>query len=71
MTITATFAEVLEAADKLPFEDQENLIRILHNRLREQKRLQLLRDVDEACQEFAQGQCQPMTPEQIIEEILG
>ena len=32
MTIT-TLAEILEAANKLPLEDKENLIDILQNRL--------------------------------------
>jgi hypothetical protein len=71
MAIQTTFAEILEAADQLPLEDQENLIHILQNRLREQKRMALVRDVQEAQQEFTQGQCQPMTPEQIMEEILS
>ena len=70
MAIQTTFAEILEAAEQLPLEDQENLIHILQNRLRDQKRTELVRDVQEAQQEFAQGQCQPLTPEQIMEEIL-
>ncbi|NCR24661.1 MAG: hypothetical protein GPJ27_23665 [Microcystis aeruginosa L111-01] len=71
MAIQTTFAEILEAVEQLPLEDQENLIHILQNRLRDQKRTELVRDVQEAQQEFAQGQCQPMTPEQIMEEILS
>ena len=66
-----TFADILEAAEQLPVEDQENLIHILKNRLREQKRIELVRDVQETEKEFAQGECQPMTPEQIMEEILS
>ncbi len=52
-------------------QDQESLIHILQNRLRDQKRTELIRDVQAAQQEFAQGQCQPLTPEQIMEEILS
>ena len=70
MTIT-TFAEILEAADKLPPEDQENLINILQNRLRDQNRAEKIRDVQEAQKEFAEGECQPVTPEQLMEEILS
>ena len=66
-----TFAEILEAAEQLPPEEQENLIHILKNRLREQKRAELVKDVNEAQKEFAQGQCKPVTPEQIMEEILS
>jgi hypothetical protein len=66
-----TFAEILEAADRLSLNDQEDLIRILENRLREQKRASIVQDVHEAQEEFAQGKCQPVTPEQLIEEILS
>ncbi len=68
---TTTFLDILEAAEELPREDQENLIRILQNRLREQKRAELVKDVHEAQQEFAQGKCQPITPQQLMEEILS
>lgn len=66
-----TFAEILEAANQLPAEDQENLIDILQNRLRDNRRADLVRDIQEAQQEFAEGKCQPVTPEQIIKEILS
>ncbi len=65
------FAEILEAAEQLSIEDREDLIRILQNRLREQKRADLVKDVREAGQEFAQGKCQPVTPEQLMKEILS
>jgi hypothetical protein len=67
----ATFAEILDATEQLSLEDQENLIHILKNRLRDQKRTELVKDIQEAQQEYAQGQCQPATPQQILEEILA
>ena len=67
----STFAEILERADELPLEDQENLIRILQNRLRDKRRAERVRDVQEAQQEFVQGKCKPVTPEQLMEEILS
>ena len=66
-----TFAEILEKADELSLEAQETLIRILQNRLRDQRRVEKVRDVEEAQQEFASGKCQPVTPEQLMEEILS
>jgi GTP-binding protein EngB required for normal cell division len=66
-----TFAEIVEKADELPLDAQESLIIILQNRLRERRRAERVRDVQEAQQEFAQGKCQPVTPEQLMEEILG
>ena len=65
------FGEILEAAEQLSIEDREDLIRILQNRLREQKRADVVKDVQEAQQEFEQGECQPVTPEQLMKEILS
>lgn len=66
-----TFADILEACDNLALEDQENLINILQHRIREQRRAERVKDVQEAQEEFAEGKCQPVTPEQLMEEILS
>ena len=71
MSSKTSFAEILEAADQLPVEDQENLIDILQNRLRDRRRADLVRDVREAQQEFAEGKCKTVTPEQLMKEILS
>ena len=65
-----SFADILEAAEQLSLEDREDLIRILRNRLTEQKRADIITDVKEAQQEFTQGRCQPVTPEELMKEIL-
>lgn len=65
------FGEILEAAEQLSIEDREDLIRILQNRLKEQKRADVVKDVREAQQEFERGGCQPVTPEQLMKEILS
>ena len=66
-----TFSDILEAADQLTLQDQEELVRILEHRLREQKRAALIKDVQDAQQEFARGNCQPTTPEDLMKEILA
>jgi hypothetical protein len=66
-----SFTKVLEAAEQLLIEEQEDLIHILQNRLRDRHRTELIRDVQEAQQEFALGQCQPVTPEQLMKELLA
>jgi hypothetical protein len=66
-----TFADILEAAEHLSLEERENLIQILQNRLRERKRADLIQDVREAEEEFARGKCKPITPEQLMKEILS
>lgn len=65
------FGEVLEAADQLSPEEQEELIAILHRRLAQAGRQQLTAEIQEARQEFADGQCRPVTPDELMREILG
>ena len=66
-----TFTEIVDAADRLSPEDQENLIDILQKRLRDRRRAELVNDIREAQQEFAEGKCQVVTPAQLMEEILS
>ncbi len=61
--------QVLEAANQLPLEEQEDLIDILRQRIREAHRANILRDILETQQEFNQGKCQVLTPEELIKEI--
>jgi hypothetical protein len=70
MTQAMTFGEVLEAADQLSREDQQELITILHRRLAQAGRQQLAAEVQEARQEFAAGHCRPATPDELMREIL-
>jgi len=67
----ASFAKVLEAADELPLDDQENLAEILHRRVIERRRAQLAREVHEARQEFEIGGCPPVTAGDLMSEILS
>lgn len=61
-----TFSEVLEAANKLAVEKQESLIEILRNRIRANRRYDIIKNVQETEQEFREGKCKLVT----IEEIL-
>jgi len=67
----ASFAEVLEAADELPLDDQESLAEILHRRVIERRRGELAREALQARQEFEQGNCRPVTADDLISEILS
>lgn len=66
--IETTFVRILEAADGLLLEEQENLVEILQNRLGDRRRAELIKDVKEAQQEFELGQYKPVTPEQLMIE---
>lgn len=69
-TRIATFDEVLEAADALSPDDQEALIDILRRRLALAGRAQIVAEVQQALEEFAEGKCTPATPEEIVREIF-
>src|SRR5690242_3506158 len=62
MTNHLQFREILEGAEKLSAEDQETLVQVLKNRLREHRRAELAREVQAAQKEFSEGRCQPVTP---------
>jgi hypothetical protein len=65
------FGEVLEAADHLSAEEQEELIAILQKRKALAARRQLVVDIQDAEREFAEGKCKPATPDEIMREVMG
>lgn len=66
-----TFSAVLDAADALSPQEQETLIDILRHRIAESNRQRLIKDVQEARRDFAQGQCPETTVDEIMREILS
>ena len=64
------FGEVLEGIEALSLEDQEILRDILHRRIIERRREELVHDVQQARQEFQAGDCRPVTPEELMNEIM-
>ncbi len=65
------FGEILDMVDGLPFEDQSELIDILHHRITEQRREQLAKDIRDAGREFERGLCKPAAPDDIMKAILS
>jgi len=66
-----TFSTVLDAADALSPQEQETLIEILRHRIAERNRQRLIKEVQEARRDFAQGQCPEATVDEIMQEILS
>ena len=64
------FGEVLEGIETLSLEDQEVLRDILHRRIVERRREELVQDVQQAQEEFQAGACRPATPEELMNEIM-
>jgi hypothetical protein len=66
---TSALDEVLDAAERLPLDAQEELVSILRRRLAEHGRERILADILESRKEFAEGKCRPATPDEIMREI--
>lgn len=71
MDTMLTFGEVLEAADRLSLEEQETLADTLKRRTIERRRQELAAEVQSARQEYEAGSSEPVTPDELMEEILA
>jgi hypothetical protein len=60
-----------EVSSELPLDDQESLSEILHRRVIERRREELAREVFQARQEYEQGDCRPVTADDLMSEILA
>ena len=63
-----TFADVVDAADKLSAEEQKSLLRLLRRRIAARTREQLAADVAEARAEFVRGGARRATVQAIMDE---
>jgi len=66
-----SFHAVVEAADSLTPEEQETLIEVLNHRRADRQRAALSADIQEAQREFESGALRPVTPREIMDEILS
>ena len=66
-----SFAELLDAVDALPIEEQAELIEIVRRRLIEHRRDELAGEIQEARQNFQAGRCEPRTPDEILRSIFA
>jgi U3 small nucleolar ribonucleoprotein component len=71
MEKTLTFGEVLDTVEQLSLEDQEALTDIIRRRIIEQRRAELAKDIQEAQEEFKAGSARPVTPDELMAEILS
>lgn len=68
MSDLRTFADVLDAAEELDVDSQAELVAVLNRRLAERGRERVVATVAKARQEFAAGQCAPMSAADIVRE---
>lgn len=70
MVSQGQFGYLLDAVEKLSLEDQEALVDILHKRTIERRRREIAEEAREALREHAAGQSRPVTPEELMKELL-
>ncbi|NLX53670.1 MAG: hypothetical protein GXY58_01000 [Planctomycetaceae bacterium] len=63
-----TFADIVDAADRLSVDEQETLLEILRRRIATRNRAELAHDVRAARAEHANGQSHVATVAQIMDE---
>lgn len=61
-----TFNQVLETALRLPYEQQEMLIKILQNRHRESRRVEIATDAKQTLADFHADKSRPQSAENVI-----
>lgn len=67
---SAPFGDILDAVGQLPPEDQLALVDIVKRRLAECERKRVVADVQEARREYSEGNCRPVTIDQLKDEIM-
>jgi len=63
--------QALEAADHLPFEDQETLIELLERRFVEKRRLEIARNAQEAIGAVREGRAKYGNIDDLKKDLLG
>lgn len=66
-----SFAELLDAVNELPFDEQAELVEIVQRRLLEHRRDELAKEIRQARRDFQAGHCHPATPSEILRDIFS
>ena len=66
-----SLSDVLDAAERLDFNSQSELVAVLSRRLKQKGRERLIASVAEARREFSEGKGKVMTASEIIREAMS
>ena len=69
MKTYSTFQEALETVESLTIDEQTMLIEIIQNRLREQQRQELLKNVAQSEKEYTQGNFRRGSVDELMNEV--
>ncbi len=71
MQATITFNTVLEDIEKLSLEEQESLLDLMDKRIKAKRRSELIRESQQAYNEFKEGKAKSVEPGELMNEILS
>jgi hypothetical protein len=69
--LTTPFQQALDMVEKLPTEDQVNLIEIIQRRLIEQRRVEIARNARATVQAFREGRARYGTVDDLRRDLLS
>ncbi len=68
---TVKFADLVEMIDRLPLDERHGLVDLVSKRIAEDERERIVKSVRAAKLEHKRGRCRPVTPEELMREILA
>ena len=68
---TVRFDELVELIDRLSLDERESLVQVVRKRMAEDGRQRLAASVSEAKREHRRGKTKPVTPDELMQEILA
>ena len=71
MDQTSTFADIVEAVDRLSTDEQETLLEIVRRRIAERGRERVVAEAREAVAEFEAGKARVVTVDELMDELLS
>lgn len=66
---TSSFQQAVEAVEALSLDDQAELLNLLHKRLEQKRRTELLQKITEVRQEYAQGNVRYGSVSELLTEL--
>jgi hypothetical protein len=64
------FADLIEMIDRLPLDERESLVDVVRKRIADDQRRRVAASIRSARREHSRGQCKPVTPDELMREIL-
>jgi tetrahydromethanopterin S-methyltransferase subunit A len=67
----ARFADLVEMIDQLSLEERESLVDVVRKRIADDRRRRLTASIRSAKREHQRGRTKPVTPDELMREIMA